>query len=111
MRGWNVSDPSTTDRGSERGSENFQPLNVTELGMVRRALNLPESDWRSKVSREEQRRLLATVESRDKEIYVLQNAIEEIAHRCNCLAGCDFSDDPSCTARRALNKLGRLTDA
>ena len=40
-----------------------------------------------------------------REIYILQNALEDIANLCNCLGACDFADDPSCTARRALAKL------
>jgi len=36
---------------------------------------------------------------------VARKALSEIATRCNCLAGCDFADDPSCIARRALRQL------
>ena len=29
-------------------------------------------------------------------------ALREIANRCNCVGTCDYADDPSCIARRAL---------
>lgn len=77
-------------------------LNMTELGMVRRALNLPEADWRSTVSRDEQCRLLVTIDSRDREIYILQNAIENIA---NIKPSANTSGEAHAIARRALTSL------
>lgn len=49
--------------------------------------------------------LLRVIDQLNAEIHTLQNAVEDIANRCNCLAGCDFADDPSCIARRALASL------
>lgn len=50
-----------------------KPLVGTELEMVRVALNLPSTDWRSKVSFDGQRRMLATIDQLNELLRVLGN--------------------------------------